>query len=216
MRVPSVAEAEALLEAGHAQNPGPWREHSCNVALSARRIAEGCRARGHTHLDPEIAYALGLLHDIGRQEGVTNMRHTLDGYTFLADLGYEDAARICLTHSLQLQDTDYIFGVWDCSARELAFVRNYIAALSYDDYDRLFQLCDCLALAQGLCLLEQRMVDVALRHGVSEVTVPKWQATFDLKRHFETLLGGSIYAVLPGVVETTFGVDSHNLVTPQG
>lgn len=38
------------------------------------------------------------------------------------------------------------------------FVKNAV----YDDYDRLVQLCDSLALPSGFCLLEKRFVDVAL------------------------------------------------------
>lgn len=200
MRLPARAEAERLLEQGHAKNPGPWLEHSKNVALAARLIAGR-----HPELDAEAAYVMGLLHDIGRQEGVTGMRHTLDGYTFLQGLGYEDAARICLTHSLQLKDIRSMFGVWDCAAEELAFMQRYIGGLEYDDYDRLCQLCDALALPEGLCLLEKRFVDVALRYGVNAYTVPKWRKTLELKAHFETVIGTSLYSILPGVVQTTFG-----------
>ena len=46
-------------------------------------------------LDPEVAYVLGLLHDIGRcrtARGVPDVRHVLNGYAQLTELGYEDAA----------------------------------------------------------------------------------------------------------------------------
>ena len=33
---------------------------------------------------------MGLLHDIGRREGVTGMRHTLDGYRYLLEQGFDD------------------------------------------------------------------------------------------------------------------------------
>ncbi len=200
MKVPSLEKAEKLLLEAEARSPGPWVAHSRNVALAARRLAEP-----HPDLNPETAYVLGLLHDIGRQEGVTGMRHTLDGYTFLMKLGYDDAARICLTHSFPRQDARAIFGRWDVSEEEFTFVDDYLSSLTYTDYDRLLQLCDCLALSSGLCLLEKRMIDVALRHGLNVYTVPKWQAFIDLQKHFESIIGCSIYEVLPGVVETTFG-----------
>ncbi len=203
MKLPSIAEAERLLAKGHAKNPGPWLGHSQNVALAARSIAGH-----HPDLDADIAYVLGLLHDLGRQEGVSGMRHAIDGYTFLTDLGYEDAARICLTHSLQLKDVRSIFGVWDCTKEEMAFIQGYVEGLEYDDYDHLLQLCDALALPEGLCLLEKRFVDVALRHGVNEYTVPKWRRTLELKTHFEGFIGHPLYSVLPGVAQTTFGVDT--------
>ncbi|CAN5888578.1 HD domain-containing protein [soil metagenome] len=200
MKVPSTEEAETLLLQAETRNPGPWVAPSRNVALAAR-----CLAEPHPGLNSETAYVMGLLHDLGRQEGVTGMRHTLDGYTFLQNLGYNDAARICLTHSFPRQDARAIFGHWDVSEEEFKFIDGYLSSLTYTDYDRLLQLCDCLALSSGLCLLEKRMIDVALRQGVNEYTVAKWQAYLDIQKAFETELGCSIYELLPGVVATTFG-----------
>jgi hypothetical protein len=54
-------------------------------------------------------------------------------------------------------------------------------------------------------LIEKRLVDVALRHGFNSMTQAKWRAIFDLERDFSAALGESIYRVLPGVVENTFG-----------
>ena len=78
-RVPTLSQAEAFLSEAHERNPGPWAMHSRHVALAARLIAER-----HPLLDPDVAEVVGLLHDIGRREGVTGMRHVLDGYNFLA------------------------------------------------------------------------------------------------------------------------------------
>ncbi len=201
MKLPSRVEAERLLVEAAARNPGPWEAHSRNVALAAKSLAEKLE-----HLDSETAYIFGLLHDIGRQEGVTGMRHTLDGYRFLQGLAYDDVARICLTHSFPLQNVDAIFGHWDVSQEDYDWLRSYLHGLEYNDYDRLLQLCDCLALPEGIVLLEKRMVDVALRHGVNDHTVPKWQAYCDLRAYFEAQLAVPMYAVLPRVVETTFGL----------
>ena len=76
--------------------------------------------------------------------------------------------------------------------------------MEYDDYDRLIQLCDALALPTGFCLMEKRMVDVVLRHGTNEYMLPKWKATFDIKTYFEQIIQQSVYMVLPGVVQNTF------------
>lgn len=148
---------------------------------------------------------MGLLHDIGRQEGVNDLRHILDGYTFLTYLSYPDAARICLTHSYPLQDIGVASGRWDGSAGELAFVEAFLKGLEYDDYDRLLQLCDALALPSGFVLIEKRLVDVALRRGINPLAVEKWWAFLELQGYFERAIGRSIYSVLPGVVENTFG-----------
>jgi hypothetical protein len=198
--IPTRAQAEALLEQAAARNPGPWVAHSQHVALAAEAIA--CR---HARLDSESAYIVGLLHDIGRQAGHTNMRHVLDGYRALHTLGYDDAARIALTHSFVIQDVHAHAGIWDCSESELVFVTETLAALTYTEYDRLIQLCDALAMAEGICLLEKRLMDVALRHGINAYTLPRWQGIFALQQHFEEVVGCSLYRLLPGVVETTFG-----------
>lgn len=200
MNIPTLAEAEYILSEAEAKNPGGWADHSRYVALAARNIAELCPT-----LDTEAAYILGLMHDIGRQEGVTNLRHILDGYTFMATLGYKDAARICLTHSYPLQDVSAGSGHWDGSEEELAFVEAYLQGLEYDDYDRLLQLCDALAWPTGFVIIEKRLLDVALRRGINLMTVEKWRAFLELQRYFEEIIGRSIYSVLPGVAENTFG-----------
>lgn len=133
------------------------------------------------------------------------MRHILDGYTFLERLDYSDAARICLTHSYPLQDIGAGSGNRDGSSEELAFVGTYLSGLEYDDYDRLLQLCDALAWPSGFVMIEKRLVDVALRLGINPMTVEKWRAFLELQRYFEGAVGRSIYSVLPGVVENTFG-----------
>jgi len=201
MRIPTPERAEAYLREAEVLNPGPWVEHSLNVARAARAIAAHC-----PDLDPEAAYVLGCLHDIGRREGVTGMRHTIDGYHFLTERGYEDAARICLTHSFAYKDVRAIYGKWDCSKKETAFIERYLAQVDYTSYDRLIQLCDALAMASGFVLMEKRMLDVTLRYGPNEYTVRKWQAAFQIKESCEALIGQSVYRLLPGVVENTFGI----------
>jgi len=202
MEIPTREKAERLLAEGERRNPGPWVAHSRYVALAAQAIA------GHSAgMDAEEAYILGLLHDIGRQEGQTNMRHVLDGFCYMDGLGYTGSARICLTHSFVIQHVHAHAGHWDCTEEEVQFLAVRLEQVTYTDIDRLIQLCDALALPSGFCLLEKRLVDVSVRHGTNEYTLPRWQATFDLEAYFDELIGRSIYAVLPGVVENTFGFD---------
>lgn len=200
MKIPELSEAERLLNEAEAKNPGGWADHARYVALAAKSIAEV-----HPDLEPETACILGLLHDIGRREGVTKMRHGLDGYRFLSDLGYEDAARICITHSFVIKDIALHEGRWDCSKEEFDTVEHFLEKTEFNDYDRLLQLCDALAIPSGICLMEKRLVDTTLRGGVNQLTVQKWKAFFDIKSELETTIGTSIYRVMPGIVETTFG-----------
>ena len=85
---PDRQEALRLREEAEFCNPGPWGDHSRNVAMCAVRIAEACG------MNAEKAYVLGLLHDIGRKFGIKHLGHVYDGYQYMMELGYEAAARI--------------------------------------------------------------------------------------------------------------------------
>lgn len=200
MKIPSLEEAGCFLSEAENLNPGPWVSHSRFTAQAAQIIAQRCKS-----LDPEAAYILGYLHDVGRREGVTDMRHVLDGYHYLSVQGYEDAARISMTHSFPIQGMETCAGQWDCTVEEQQFIRDYLHHVEFTDYDRLIQLCDCLALPSGFCLIEKRFVDVSLRRGVNDYTQRRWKAYLQLQRYFEGLMQCSVYRLLPGVVENTFG-----------
>lgn len=205
-RIPTRLQAEAYLVEAARLNPGPWEQHSRYVAIGAERIAEQ-----YPGLDPERAFVLGLLHDIGRREGRYGMRHALDGYRYMLAEGYPGAARASMTHSYPIQGKAVSAGgdCWDGEPGGYEFVCRYLKAIEYNEYDRLIQLCDSLTLPDGFCLMEKRLLDVATRYGVNEYTVPRWQACFSIKEHIETAIGGSIYRLLPGVVENTFaGVET--------
>lgn len=199
MNIPNRQESQRLLEEAGRLNPGPWVEHSILVGKAAKMIAARCPG-----MDEEAAEILGLLHDIGRREGVRDMRHTMDGFYYMQSLGYPDVARICITHCFPKKCIRYAWDGWDGTPEDWHFMEQYVAALELDSYDRLIALCDSLALPEGFCLIEKRLVDVALRHGINEYTVERWRSVFALQNEFEKIIGGSIYNLLPGVVETTF------------
>ncbi len=200
MLIPSLELAERLLKEGESLNPGPWVSHSQNVASAAKLIAEH-----HPDLNPQYSYTLGLLHDIGRREGITHMRHVIDGYRFLSELGYDDAARISLTHSFPIANLDVFAGDQDCSSEELKFLEDFISSAEFTIYDKLVQICDAIALPSGFCLMEKRIVDVAIRRGINEQTTKGWKARFQTIAELESEIGRSIYSILPGIIEGTFG-----------
>lgn len=109
-----------------------------------------------------------------------------------------------MTHSCPGGNIQEALGSWECTEEDYRFAARFLETAHTDDYDRLIQLCDTLALPSGFCLMEKRMVDVFSRLGVNEYTQIKINATFSIKDHFEGLMGKSIYTVLPGVVENTF------------
>lgn len=196
---PSREVAEKELEIAGQLNQGPWTEHSINVGLAAQIIAKKCSV-----LNPDKAYVLGLLHDIGRRYGISARRHGIDGYKFMLEKGWGEVGRICLTHSFPIPDFDKEIGQNDMSDEESKFVRKYINDLTYDDYDRLLILCDSLADAQGFCMLEKRFVNTTRRYGTFPFTVERWNATFEMKEYFEKQMNCSIYDILPNIKETTF------------
>lgn len=197
--VPSREIAEVLLVEATILNPGPWEQHSRKVAQAAELIAAH-----HSGLDQERAYILGLLHDIRRRYGVRGMQHVIDGYHFMQQLGFTHSARICLTHAYP--DKNLVHGAdpWDGKSEDLNFVKHFLSSIEYDDYDRLIQLCDSICLPQGFCLMEKRLVDVVLRYGVDNYTLPRWRSYMSVKKLIEEKIEVSIYSLLPGIVETTF------------
>ena len=46
---------------------------------------------------------------------------------------------------------------------------------------------------------------MALNGGVSEFSVRKWRKKFEIREDFERRMGCTVYSLLPGVVENTFG-----------
>ncbi|UTC74019.1 HD domain-containing protein [Treponema sp. OMZ 792] len=180
--LPSKEEAERLLEEAYLKNPGPWREHSIVAGKCAQKISSACK-----DLDPVKAYILGLLHDIGRQEGVTALAHVIDGYEYLMKLGYDEAARVCITHSFSIKDIETYIGKNDVGPEAYKKIKKLIDEYEYDDYDRLIQLCDSIALPQGSAKIEERMGDVKKRHGY--YPQDKWDKHIELKKYFEQKSG---------------------------
>ena len=191
MKIPSIETAEMMLEEASKLNPGPWIEHNKTAGYCARKIAEQCK-----DMDPDAAYVMGLLHDIGRREGIMDMRHIYEGYLFMNSLGYDDSARICLTHSFPYKNIGAYNGQNDCSEEASDFIQNYIDSLEYNDYDRLIQLCDAISFPDGPTYVEKRLVDVVLRRGFNDLTILKWKAFLELKKYFDEKAGMDIYKLL--------------------
>lgn len=144
------------------------------------------------------------MHDIGRRVGIVSERHTIAGYQYCIEQGWDEVAKICITHSFMIQDIQSAIGKWDVMKEEYELTESIINSAVYDDYDLLVQLCDALALPTGFCLLEKRFVDVACRYGVHEYTVARREKTIKIKEYFEKNMKHSIYEVLPNVKENTF------------
>jgi len=187
--LPTREEAECLLRDAEMDHPGPWGNHSRVAAQCAEKIALSCG-----DMDGDKAYILGLLHDIGRKFGTRHLGHVIDGYTYMLSLGYEEAAKICLTHSFNNQTLEEYIGKFDTTDEELQVIQKALKAVRYDEYDYLIQLCDALAGAEGVLDIEERMADVKQRYG--SYPQAKWDSNLALKHHFEEKSGKDIYAIV--------------------
>ncbi|HJB58771.1 MAG TPA: HD domain-containing protein [Candidatus Faecalibacterium faecipullorum] len=193
--IPTRQEAERLLLEAKAHYDevsaihGHWDGHSRTAARCAEAIAARCPG-----LDADKAYVLGLLHDIGRRWGDGHLRHVWYGWKYMDELGYDEAARICLTHSFQIQRLDAYIGQFDIPPEAVDELGGALAAVTYDDYDRLIQLCDTLAGPDGPVDMAARMEDVRRRY--SAYPQDKWDKNFELRRTFEQWAGADIYAIV--------------------
>ena len=174
----NCSTAENALVWAERQNPGKWAAHSRFAALACKNIASRC-------------------------EGMSAERHLIDGYRFCIERGWEKAAQICISHAFMIQDIRSSIGTFDVTETDFRFLENFVKNAVYDDYDRLVQLCDALALPTGFCILEKRFVDVTIRYGVHPYTVDRWKKVLEIKADFEGKINGSIYDLLPGAIENS-------------
>lgn len=187
--LPTRERAEEFLKEAEMCNPGAWGNHSRVAAHCAERIAQAC-----SDLDSDKAYILGLLHDIGRKFGVSHLRHVSDGYSYMLSLGYDEVARICLTHSFNNQSTDVYIGNFDTTEEELKMIQDTLKRITMDEYDKLIQLCDAIAGSEGVLDIEERMSDVKKRYGF--YPQEKWNNNVKLKEYFEEKMGKDIYTAV--------------------
>lgn len=194
--LPTIEEAKKELQLAEILNPGPWVKHSLNVGIAARNIAEKIPG-----MDAEKAYIVGMLHDIGRRVGIVNIpKHVYQGYCYCMEKGWDEAARICMTHSYVLMQEEFAY---EPTTKEEIAIKKYIQNCQADDYDLLIQLCDSLATDYGFVILEKRFVDVTRRYGIMKTYIEGWNKTFEIKEYFEEKMGCCIYDVLPDIGRTT-------------
>ena len=174
--LPTIEEAKIELEIAEKLNPGPWIEHSLNVGIAARNIAK--KVPG---MDANKAYIVGMLHDIGRRVGIVNTpQHVYEGYKYAITKGWDEVARVCMTHSYPLMKDEFDYTP---ETEEEIAIKEYIMNCQADDYDKLIQIADALATDYGF--------------------VKGWEITFQNKEYFEQQMGCSIYDVLPDIEKTT-------------
>ncbi|MEM5018365.1 HD domain-containing protein [Metabacillus indicus] len=201
------AYANEILEWAYKKNPGPWYNHSINVAKATELIVLELRKCGH-ELDVNLAYNAALLHDIGRFKGFTkSVVHSYDGYMYMNDLGYLGNAIICVTHSFPCKNENIE------NAADWSLVPDHMKKLlveildnifEYDLYNKVITLCDALADSEGFTILEKRLISVGLRHGTNFNTSIHWKGFYEIKNELEALIDKSIYALLPNIEKSIY------------
>ena len=84
-------------------------------------------------------------------------------------------------------------GRFDTTKEELDLIQDALKKITMDEYDRLIQLCDSIAGAEGVLEIEERMADVKRRYG--SYPQKKWDQNIELKRYFEKKMGKDLYTV---------------------
>ena len=203
MSFPSRLEAERLLEKvieirNATLHPFTdkmeitFRAHSRTVA----KIAE-ILAKKTTYLNIDKAYVCGLLHDCGRMldEWNEHVFHGLVGYQYMMSLGYDDVAKICLTHNFyseNFQDEDYLQ-----FAEFIPECRNIMKNFHNDEYDKLIALSDMLNDMGKPCSIEYRLQSVSTRHKTEPEQLERLKNDlYNLKSFFDEKCHNDVYKIL--------------------
>ncbi len=202
-QLPTPVEAEILFEVivwlrNLSEHPfTPDQEKTFRTHCSATADIAATIATATPDMNSERAYVLGLLHDCGRlrDEYAEPYFHGWGGYEFMTEHDFPDIARISITHSFYEQD----FNPASYSQNRTAILkcRDYLQSITYNDDDRLIQLCDMLNIFGETCTIEQRMADINRRYHISEEkTQPLIKALHKIKGYFDGRCGIDVYDML--------------------
>lgn len=168
------------------------RLHSLAVAFISARLAADIPG-----LNTEKAYVLGLLHDYGEVISRTDsaLFHGTSGYDEMLKMGFDDCARICLTHTFLSADfevADYAY-----PQKEMLRAKELMQKVTMDDYDRVVQMGDLLVNGYTPVTIEQRLDFIREKYHISEAAYE--QKLLEANK-FKTLLdekcGIDIYTLL--------------------
>ncbi len=165
-------------------------QHSFLVAYCAEVIAASTST-----LHPETAYALGVLHDIGKMlnKDDDDHFHGIEGYHYMKNLGWQKAAEVCLAHTFldKTIDEDEFCGY---GIKNLSILKEYIQDVEFDGYITLIQLSDLLVNVYKHDTIRERMIYIKNNHGVN--VKGKYKKAMAIKKRFDTLCGCNVYDLL--------------------
>lgn len=149
-----------------------WISHCMYVGEVCETLAN---AKG---LNKDIALTLGLLHDYGRRID-QSFKHVIVGFQELTDLGWNNEALSCLTHSFlnggrcaNNEPAESGFYVddegnpqWEFGTKKddiTTFLENY----QYTEYDTILNIADLMATSNGIVSPYERIEDIATRRTI--------------------------------------------------
>lgn len=165
--------------------------HYIDVSHCAELIAR------HSGLDPHKARILGMFHDFGEyiEQTQPNTFHGTAGYDEMMKLGYDEIARVCLTHSFWEGVYNPEYFVYD--KKEVARAGELISKMELDEYDYLIQLSDMLCCHRKFVKLEERVDYIIKKYKRNPEQAEKMiKAAKMLKSRFDKLCGQDIYELL--------------------
>ena len=183
---------------------GPWIAHSKSVAEFAEKVALEMSKNGHK-IDADMAYACGLLHDVGRCEAAkTDMHHTVAGYEILKERGLLVPAEVALSHTFYGYGKVAYDEYWrEMSADDIELITNFMSGHETSDYDRLVQLADNMAAGSGVMSIDARFVHVFTRHK-REHAAEYLAILYELKNYFDQKCGKNVYELFKDdIIRTT-------------
>lgn len=176
--MPNKDKVRSILDEAFKKNPGRWIIHSHVIGKTAEKIAK------EIGLDPEIAYACGTLHDIGKGYGYKDLAHMMEGYRALRFDSYFFPAKVALGHGFVTDDMDSYHGENNLSDRDNKFLAAYLKKRDLTPYDRLVILLDNLIGEEYLGLEKresQRNIEFDEKRSSRIEILKKWQSDLGSK-----------------------------------
>lgn len=194
--MPNKDKVRSILDEAFKKNPGRWIIHSHIIGKTAEKIAK------EIGLDPEIAYACGTLHDIGKGYGYKDLAHMMEGYRALRFDSYFFPAKIALAHGFVTDDIDSYHGKNNLSERDNEFLIAFLKKREIDSYERLIILLDNLICEEYLGLYKresQRNIEFDAKRSKRMEILRKWQSDLEnkLQKPIETYLPRPRYYKFP-------------------
>lgn len=155
-------------------NTSSWFSHSLYMGKLSFDLAK------ILGLNEEIAFTLGILHDIGRKYD-HSFNHVIKGCEFLYTIGWYNESISCLTHSFVnggrcsnnepalpgFYVDDFGNEKW-LSDTKMDDVGYFLKHYNYTEYDRILNIADLMATDKGIVSPFDRIEDIATRRTIDK------------------------------------------------